>query len=1365
MRYSIRFAGFLLSRLPILAAAVALSAVFALAQQTLGGITGEVSDASGGVIPNATVTVVNEQTSLTRTVKTNGSGEYSFVNLPIGTYTLTFTADSFDVQKSAHIGVQADRTATLNAQLKVAAAKAETVEVDATPLMNAVDTTVGYVLDNTQIDAIPLPTGSFTGAAILSAGVNAELSGGTGANSGLGNQPIWANGQRDTSNSFSLNGVDGTNLFNGKSTSQVASARVINSTGSPGGGGAGVVQSVASVYLSIGNAIPTPAPETLQEVKVNASMYDATQGSTSGAHIDLNTASGTNKYHGGVYYRRGTNWLNAAPFFFKQDADVPANLKNPNLHRNLIGGTFGGPIIKDKLFAFLAYQHLSVADQEIGDGFLDVPVGLSQCATRDAGCLTNIINNQYSGENSVGNYAPFTTSQISPMALMLFNLPAVPGEPGKYLIPNDTVPAGSLGPNLGYNAFLPGTGRFKADLAVAGLDWNASARDTLALKYFYQHDPTLAPYSYSSVPGFTEHLDSGAQVFSIINSYLIRPNLSTTQTLGFIREKNWADNQQPWGPNNMPSTPFGTPNINMFGSNYFPGVSIVNVLGATAYSQGTPSTGILDIGPNAEGQASNTGVFQNRIAPSGNAIWMLGKHTLSFGGNYTYTQLNTIDKRTNAGTITADDFSAFSQGFVSPGSGVTSFYVTSFLQGDASRYYRANQLGMYVQDKFQIMPTLSLTAGLRYDWNGGLTEKYGRIFNFDPGTNPDSCSSNSSDPNAYSYCVSSDTILNSGLIIAGNNANGTRGVSNTTLTGRQWGIAPRLGAAWQPGLFHDKLVVRAGVGMYYDRGELFSYLSPGYALGTVTGGPFGVNQQLPFVNNSQCPAGSRSLYDFYIPTCGGENAFGAPVSAPTDQTGDLANPYGTALQYAAPNNPKATDLISYLPNACSIANTGLAGIPGICPNTPNQGEIVNNGTPISLGVYDRANKLPYTINYTLDMQWQPRNDLAVELGYIGNLGRHQVVPVPMNQAQIASPNNPVLSGGPWQQNYSYGYTVLGANLPDGTGYMSNAEGGNDDLRVPYIGWATESIKYVAAGIDAYNALQAHVEKRMSKGFQVGASYTYSHSTDEQSGVGLFYWGSNALNLRSGYGLSDFDRTHVLSFNYIFQVPNMAAKNSLLGKFINDWSLTGLTVLQSGQPYSVIDFSGAIASVFYSTFNGITNPVVPLAKGCSAKSAMTGHSGAFYPINGYTALNPSCFTLPLLAPGSMNGAIPTTDPYETGFTSGQRNIFRQSFQKRADASLTKIVNFRERVDLKYALDVYNLTNTPSFDIPADQPASNLNYNNFPSAVPSGSNVLPTGCGTNNPQPGAGGLYYCPVIGIVGHTIGSGRQVQMSLSLKF
>jgi hypothetical protein len=155
----------LLPRLLAFVATVALCCTYLSAQQTLGGITGEVTDASGGVIPNAEVTVVGEQTSLTRAARTNGNGGYSFVNLPIGTYTVTFAADGFDTQRTPHITVQADRTVTLNAQLKVAAAKGETIEVEASPLMNAVDTTVGYVMDPQQIEAVPLATGSFTGLA------------------------------------------------------------------------------------------------------------------------------------------------------------------------------------------------------------------------------------------------------------------------------------------------------------------------------------------------------------------------------------------------------------------------------------------------------------------------------------------------------------------------------------------------------------------------------------------------------------------------------------------------------------------------------------------------------------------------------------------------------------------------------------------------------------------------------------------------------------------------------------------------------------------------------------------------------------------------------------------------------------------------------------------------------------------------------------------------------------------------------------------------------------------------------------------------------------------------------------------------
>src|SRR5579883_1386054 len=385
-----------------------LLSIFALtvssrAQQTLGGISGEVSDASGGVLADAAVTAVEDQTGLTRTSKSNASGIYLFSNLPIGTYSLSFVHEGFETLKVPSIQVQADRTATVNAQLKIGEVNTS-VTVQESPLMNATDTTNGYVLDKQQIDAIPLPTGSFTGLAILSPGVNAELPGGTGSNSGLGNAPIWANGQRDTSNSFLLNGVDASNLFNGKSTSQVTSSRVVNNTGGSASSGttsAGVEPSSSSVYLSIGNAIPTPAPETLEEVRVNASMYDAQQGSASGAHIDMSTGSGANTMHGSLYGHRDTNWLNAAPFFFKNNTGIPDEDKNPQLHRYTAGGTFSGPIIKDKLFYFIGYQHLHISDQETGDNLIAVPPGLSDTNRTPEGLAT--IVNKYWGETDAQN--------------------------------------------------------------------------------------------------------------------------------------------------------------------------------------------------------------------------------------------------------------------------------------------------------------------------------------------------------------------------------------------------------------------------------------------------------------------------------------------------------------------------------------------------------------------------------------------------------------------------------------------------------------------------------------------------------------------------------------------------------------------------------------------------------------------------------------------------------------------------------------------------------------------------------------------------------------------------------------------------
>jgi hypothetical protein len=466
---------------------------------------------------------------------------------------------------------------------------------------------------------------------------------------------------------------------------------------------------------------------------------------------------------------------------------------------------------------------------------------------------------------------------------------------------------------------------------------------------------------------------------------------------------------------------------------------------------------------------------------------------------------------------------------------------------------------------------------------------------------------------------------------------------------------------------------------------------------------------------------------------------------------------------------------------------------------PNGNFLQQGNQPFYLGVYNRTNKLPYTLNSTLDIQWQPRSDLAVDIGYVNALGRHEIIPLPFNQARVASPGNPLCgpaavcanpAGSPFAQSYTYGYQVGGFTntlpLQDVNGHTGateiyTSEGGNVDLRVPYIGYAGESEAYTAVGISQYNALQAHVEKRLSHGLQAGVSYTFSRSFDEQSALGLFYNGSNPQDLRGGYAPSDFDRTHVFNIDYHYEFPKLVSSAKWEAKVANGWAIQGLIVIQSGQPYSVIDYSGAVGSIYYGLNDGITNPIVPLAPGCNPKNAVTGAIGTEV---GFPALKASCFTVPLLYPcdstlvanpqqadGSIPcSAIPSGDPYQTNFIpgGGQRNIFRQPWQRRADISLVKMTQLTERFALKYSFDVYNLTNTASFDVPIDNVSQNLTFNPFPSTA-STPNPVPSAsqCAANGGSPFVSGFFYqCPTgLGQTVHTIGSPRQIQMSLAFTF
>ena len=289
---------------------------------------------------------------------------------------------------------------------------------------------------------------------------------------------------------------------------------------------------------------------------------------------------------------------------------------------------------------------------------------------------------------------------------------------------------------------------------------------------------------------------------------------------------------------------------------------------------------------------------------------------------------------------------------------------------------------------------------------------------------------------------------------------------------------------------------------------------------------------------------------------------------------------------------------------------------------------------------------------------------------------------------------------------------------------------------------------------------------MSHGFLVNASYTYSHSLDEGSGLGagIFFNGNDPLNPRSSYSSSDFDRTHVLTVSYVYMLPTLKKASRLIDTVVNGWGFQGVTVAETGEPFSVIDFSGTAAGVVYSSDDFITNPILPLKPGISVKQATTGGT-----VQSFTSgpnvgsrvpyVNPDDFSVPLLSPNQSGvppcgPTVPNTTPnfcdtVETGFGNNGRNLFRAPAQVRFDFSVFKNFKITERVALKFQADAFNIFNHPSFDAPDGNFELDPCFNPQPcySTTPLATNGNPDN------------------YGVIQQTVGSNRFLQLSAHLTF
>ena len=583
------------------------------AQQTLGAINGTVADASGAVVQGAKVTIKNNGTNLELEKVTKGNGSFEFVDLPLGTYTVTFSRDGFKTEVHSQILVRGNLTTTVNGSLQPGAVSA-TVTVEGTPLMNQTDTTNGYTLGSDLIENIPLGTGSFTQLALLSPGVSADFLSGAGTNAGLGNQNIFANGQRDTSNSFNFNSVTATNFFNGLSSSSIGESRFVLNTNEQFGA-ANQVRTNTSVFDAIGQGMPAPPPETIEEIRVDTSLYGVSQGANSGAHVAVATKSGTNDLHGGAYEYHQSTGLDANQFFFNA-----AGIPRQPLHRNVFGATLGGPIKKDKLFFFGSYQGQRITDASNGSTqFVNVPC-LDPTNPTPATCLSN--DRSAAGIAAV---AGVDASQIDQAALNLLQLKSPNGQ---FIVPSATRFNVTDISTVGGNAEISGPpGTFNADQVNGNIDYIFSTKDRLAGKYYFQNDPSTSPFAVSQVLGFPQSLRAGSQVFSLENTTVLTPNATWEQKIGFLRAFANAATTQQFSPSAV--------GVNVLGSKFFPGFAIGNA--------GSPTGNGLNIGPS--NNFANAGEFQNHFQVGTNYNWVHGRHTVSFGFSGEYGQYFRVQRR------------------------------------------------------------------------------------------------------------------------------------------------------------------------------------------------------------------------------------------------------------------------------------------------------------------------------------------------------------------------------------------------------------------------------------------------------------------------------------------------------------------------------------------------------------------------------------------------------------------------------------------------------------------------------------------------------------------------------------------------
>ncbi len=1106
-------------------------------QGTGGRLRGTVSDPSGAVIPAIKVSLTNEATRIARDTQTNSSGDYVFLEVPVGIYTIESGATGFKKYVRKGVTVELNQVVQIDIVLQVGTAS-DVVEVTgAPPLVDTTSTQMGAVVNERAITNMPLASRDTYQLLQLQPGVQSPV----GSDSFYGSDRagvVSVNGGRGRDNNFSVNGSDGNDLF--------ANLPVVQ-----------------------------PSPDSIAEFRVLTNTFDAEYGRNSGAVVNVVTKSGTNDFHGNLYEFFRNQALNARGFF---------DTKKPDYLQNQFGATFGGPIRREHSFFFVSYEGNRVR-RGISSDTVTLPT--------DAERMGNF--------SSSAPFSGFLTSDFLATTLnsrcgLAIPLPStqLPKQQVAWssIFPGNQIPPGCFdrtAANL-LNQFVPhsSTGPFQSvplghqrdNQFTLKIDQELTRNQHLTGYYYFTNEFLTKPFARfqaggANLPGFGDLTEQRIQQVNISHTWAINSNTmnearftlfregqgtflhpqrtnqvqdscSATATPGVDRDHCFAD------PTPGNSRLGITPNLGTGRE----GVPFVSVSGGFSY------------GNNFEGELPQTG---NTFQWSDSFSKVIGRHALKFGGDIRHQQ---FDQQL---------FFDINGEFLFTGSGPNNVGATnlfpnyllglpdSYLQGSAQQeLIRSKSFYLFAQDSWKIKPNVTLNYGLRWELNTPLADVGQKVQTFRPGQNTTiyPCQLGNlpgpppQPPNPLIAAFGTNncnpgspgaSVFPTGLVVPGD-----KGVPNGLTETYYKAFAPRIGLAWSPDSKDGwlskltggpgKTSVRMGWGMFYNPVE--QLVLEQFSAEPPFGGSSALSNVLfntPFMGQNGTPS-PNPFNGILNPPRG--RAVDWSVFRPIVLFGQLQP--RERSQYAVQYNFNiqreiVKDIVLQVGYVGRQGHRLLAthdlnfGIAQTCldlqalsdTGKPAYTDLAQIFSPLKCSSFSTENAYGFVL--------QPGDTLTLPNGKVvtGATGGTPIGLVGLRP--FSSPNCDSLNG--WNPS---AVSFINGCPPDG---------------VPVFGsiFAQDNIAN-----SSYNALQVSVEKRFSKGLQFAAAYTFGKSIDNASSFENLL---NPLNFRANRSLSLFDARHRFVFSYYWELP-VPKSQGFSGKLLNGWALSGIVTVQSGFPIRI-----------------------------------------------------------------------------------------------------------------------------------------------------------------------------------------------------